>query len=78
MSILIHDYPATGTKTLVELFIGNPVDDIECHVLLAKEIEHWINFAAEVFPRTVPGLLSGAEIKFQEMKREQKAVFIEE
>ena len=68
-SILHEDFLARA-KNLLKLFIENYAE-VECYVLLADEIAHWINFVVQAFFTIVAGL-SGANLTFQDMKREQK------
>lgn len=60
-----------AAPTLVKLM---DCPDNECFMLLIELVEDWIQYAAELFPRTAAGL-SGSELKFQEWKRAQKRVF---
>ena len=72
-SRIVTDFPANTGATLLDQFIRNP--EWECCNLLVGLVDHWIQYAAEEFPKSVSNL-SGAKIKFQAKKRSQKEVFV--
>ena len=67
----LNDFPASAI-TLMRLFSNDK--ESPCCILLTNLIDGWIKFAGELFPKSVAEL-SGAELKFQDMKRIQKWSF---
>jgi len=74
-TMILDDFPP-GSARLVDLLIGL-MSDSECCTLLSNCVDHWIDSAAEEFPKTT-AQISGSELQFQVKKDEQKGSFIKQ
>ena len=69
-SIVLDEFPKVG-KMLVTYLMDEKNNDSESCKLLTSLIDNWTDLAAELFPKTASGV-SGAELLFQQKRREHK------